>query len=55
MIIDFDSCMKEGEKLGLKRGTVGWEMEGAVYAMPENDHFGLSKIREFLMEGEFEK
>jgi hypothetical protein len=35
--------------LGLKRGTAGWEMEGAVYAMPENDYFVISKIREFLM------
>ena len=50
--IDFDSCKREGEKLGLKLGTFGWAMEGVVYATPQNDYFGLSKIRGILMGGE---
>lgn len=50
--IDFDSCKREGEKLGLKLGTFGWAMEGVDYATPQNDYFGLSKIREALVEEE---
>lgn len=52
VIIDFDSCKREGEKLGLKLGTFGWAMEGVDYATPQNDYFGLSKIREALVEEE---
>lgn len=51
VIIDFDSCKREGDKLGLKAGTVGWAMKGVVYATPQNDYFGLLKIREILMGG----
>ncbi|PGH09737.1 hypothetical protein GX51_00417 [Blastomyces parvus] len=47
--IDFDSCQKEGNKLGLESGTIGWAMESPAYARKENDFFGLSKVREFLM------
>lgn len=54
VIFDFDLCKEMGEKLGLKRGTLGWELEGAICAMPENDYFSLSKIRELLMEGGLE-
>jgi serine/threonine protein kinase len=52
VIIDFDSCKREGDELGLKAGTSGWELEGIIYAKPENDYFGLSKIREIMMGGE---
>lgn len=48
VIIDFDSCQRE---LGLKAGTVGWAVEGSVYATRQNDFFGLSKIRNLLMGG----
>ena len=49
VIIDFDSCKREGAKLGLKAGTFGWAIDGADYARRENDIYGLSKIREILM------
>ncbi|EAS37183.3 uncharacterized protein CIMG_02537 [Coccidioides immitis RS] len=52
VIIDFDSCQREGAQLGLKAGTVGWAMEGTVYTTQQNDFFGLSKIQEILMGGE---
>ncbi|KAM5476734.1 hypothetical protein MauCBS54593_000004 [Microsporum audouinii] len=52
VIVDFDSCQREGAKLGLKAGTVSWAMEGAVYAARQNDFIGLSKIRRLLMGGE---
>lgn len=52
VIIDFDSCKREGEKLGLKLGTFSWAMEGVDYATPQNNYFGLSKIREALVEEE---
>lgn len=49
VIIDFDSCRREGEKLGLKWGTRGWAKEGITHANRENDLYGLAKIKEFLM------
>ncbi|KAM7214747.1 hypothetical protein V8F06_009912 [Rhypophila decipiens] len=49
VIIDFDSCKREGHELGLKGGTDGWAMEGITHARYENDFYGISKIREFLM------
>lgn len=49
VIIDFDSCKRMGEKLGLKAGTVGWEMTdlGDV-AKPENDEYGIAKLEAWL-------
>lgn len=44
IIIDFDSCQKEGCELGVKAGTRGWSMEGSEYA------FGLLKLREHMLE-----
>lgn len=55
VIIDFDSCQREGAKLGLKAGTVGWAMKDPAYATRQNDFFGLSKIRNLLMGGEGEE
>jgi len=49
VIGDFDSCRRKGEKLGLKAGTSGWTRDEFKYALPENDQFGLSKIRDFLL------
>ncbi|KAI0424538.1 serine/threonine kinase [Xylaria sp. FL1042] len=42
---------KEGQELGLKRGTVGWCAEKMDYATRDNDRHGISKIREFLVKG----
>jgi hypothetical protein len=47
VIIDFDSCRREGEKLS-KGGTWGWCDENARFASPENDYYGLQKIQEAL-------
>lgn len=33
VIIDFDSCKREGDKLGLKAGTVGWAMGGLEHIL----------------------
>jgi hypothetical protein len=49
VIIDFDSCCHNGQKLGRKMGTPGWFMEGAEFASFDNDLFGLSKLREYVM------
>ncbi|KAH8164427.1 hypothetical protein CIB48_g3816 [Xylaria polymorpha] len=46
IIIDFDSCKPEGEKL-LKGGTPEWSTEES-YSKRSNDHYSLSKIREAL-------
>ncbi|KAH6974949.1 kinase-like domain-containing protein, partial [Ilyonectria sp. MPI-CAGE-AT-0026] len=48
VIIDFGSCKQEGEKLGVKAGTWGWSIEGAEYALRENDFFGLSGLKTYL-------
>lgn len=47
VIIDFDSCRREGEEL-VKSGTPDWVMEDARYATRANDFYGLSKLEEFL-------
>ncbi|KAH7006489.1 kinase-like domain-containing protein [Fusarium venenatum] len=43
VIIDFDSCKREGERL-VKMGTPGWFDENSKTAVPENDFYGLRKI-----------
>ncbi|KAF5606287.1 uncharacterized protein FSUBG_6120 [Fusarium subglutinans] len=51
VIIDFDSCRLQGEKMGDKRGTFGWELEEAEFAVPENDFHGLEKLKEYIVSG----
>lgn len=52
VIIDFDSCRREGEKLGKgKAGTMGYADETAEVARRENDWFSLGKVRDFLQSG----
>lgn len=48
IIIDFDSCRREGEHLGLKAGTRGWAREDFKFATPEVDQYGLAMIKDFL-------
>ena len=50
VIVDFDSCRRNGEKLGIKGGTLNWTREDFEFARPENDEYGLSKIRDFLLQ-----
>jgi serine/threonine protein kinase len=47
VIIDFDSCRREGENL-LKAGTPGWSDESAIVADRANDYYGLKKIKEAI-------
>jgi serine/threonine protein kinase len=49
IIGDFDSCQWEGSELGLKAGTMGWMDHEFKEARRENDWYGLSKIREFII------
>ncbi|KAJ4311731.1 hypothetical protein N0V84_010297 [Fusarium piperis] len=51
IIIDFDSCRPNGEKLGEKQGTLGWDIEDAEFATPENDFYSLEKIKQYIMDG----
>ncbi|KAK8076089.1 hypothetical protein PG994_003361 [Apiospora phragmitis] len=48
IIIDFDSCKREGEELGLKGGTEGWTLHASQIAAPENDLYALERIEEHL-------
>lgn len=47
-IIDFHSCQNIGQPLGYKCGTIGCFNKTAEFARPENDHYGLTKIRDYL-------
>ena len=47
VVIDFDSCKREGEKL-LKGGTWGWCDETAKDSHRANDYYGLEKIQKVL-------
>ncbi|KAM0224777.1 hypothetical protein ACHAQD_001571 [Fusarium lateritium] len=47
VIIDFDSCTREGEKL-LKFGTPDWSIEGVKTGSRENDFYGLARLEEHL-------
>jgi serine/threonine protein kinase len=49
VIIDFDSCGQEGDKL-LKAGTMGWSDEGFDLATIRNDSYGLKKIEEAMFQ-----
>jgi serine/threonine protein kinase len=55
IIVDFDSCRREGEELGLKAGTRGWKSEDFKLARRENDQYGLSKIKKILFQVERSK
>lgn len=46
--VDFDSCRREGEKLGTQAGKEGWTCENLHFARREYDQYGLLKIQEFL-------
>ncbi len=48
VIIDFDTCKREGDKLGSKLGSHEWSPEDQEYAVRENDLYNLSKIEEAL-------
>lgn len=52
VIIDFDSCRPTGEKLALKRGTPGWQIEELEWAREENDLYSLKKLEELIVGGE---
>ncbi|KAI1194731.1 kinase-like domain-containing protein [Nemania serpens] len=51
VIIDFDSCKPEGERLGMKGGTYGYSLDEEEYSKRSNDLYSLSKMRESVMEG----
>ncbi|KAG6261673.1 hypothetical protein E4U48_007618 [Claviceps purpurea] len=48
IIIDFDAWQKNGQELGITKGTSGWMIEGSEYALFENDFFAFSKIQEYI-------
>lgn len=49
----FDSCQWEGDVLGFMDRTRGWTNEDLMFALPENDHYRLSMIREFLYQAKY--
>ncbi|KAK6984155.1 kinase-like domain-containing protein, partial [Favolaschia claudopus] len=48
VIIDFDSCREIGTS-GKKMGTTGWTNNAPV-SKPENDWYGLEKVKQWLAE-----
>lgn len=51
VIIDFDSCEKEGSVPACKAGTFGWDEGTSDVASRENDLLSLRKIEEWLRKG----
>jgi len=47
VIIDFDTCKREGESLGSKAGTVGWTKPSSL-ARRENDIYSMSLLQAAL-------
>ena len=47
VIIDFDSCGREGDRL-VKAGTMGWSDDSFDVAATKNDYYGLKKIEEAI-------
>lgn len=45
VIVDFDSCKRIGEELGLKAMTIRWAMPklGGI-ARPKNNTYGIAKL-----------
>jgi len=50
VIIDFDTCQRAGEKC-TSAGTRGWSLKNMEFSVPENDYFGLTKIKQALENG----
>ena len=48
VVIDFDSCVKEGGKL-LKRETINWSLVDMKMSSKENDYYGLGLIEKWLI------
>ena len=50
VIIDFDACLPEGEKLGIKKGTEKFRDEGAKFSSRTNDFYSLKRTEEFILD-----
>jgi len=50
VIVNFDSCRRIGEPLGLKAGTRGWTREDLTSAQQEIDDDGILSIRDWLVQ-----
>lgn len=50
VIVDFDSCRRIGEPLGLKAGTSGWTREDCTIAQEELDEDGIMRIKAWLVQ-----
>ncbi|PXF48983.1 Serine/threonine-protein kinase/endoribonuclease IRE2 [Gracilariopsis chorda] len=48
VLIDFDSCIPTGQKLGYKAGTLGFWDDSATHSLPQNDFTGLRFVKEFI-------
>jgi serine/threonine protein kinase len=51
IIIDFDSCRKEGERLGLKPGAYEYRDKSVRFAIRETDNKALDFFRKYIAEG----
>lgn len=51
VLIDFDSCQRNGERLGSKKGTVGFFDHSVTTSKFENDMYSIKKVNEYLETG----
>lgn len=49
VIIDFDSCEREGAVPECKQGTTGWDDGASDLAVRANDFLGLARLRDMLL------
>ncbi|KAH6888501.1 hypothetical protein B0T10DRAFT_488301 [Thelonectria olida] len=49
VIIDFDSCVPVGEKLGEKTATPDWQPKEGNFTTAERNFYGLKKLKDFIL------
>lgn len=49
VIIDFDSCRREGEPFGYKSGTQGWSDDSAQLSQTANDMYSFKLVKDFVL------
>ena len=48
VLIDFDSCLPDGEVLAWKGGAPGWSMPEARFSDRSGDEYSLKKLADYL-------
>ncbi|KPM38033.1 hypothetical protein AK830_g8537 [Neonectria ditissima] len=52
IIVNFHECRLKGERMERNRERTWWCLEGAQFALPENDLYSFKKLKKFIMAGQ---